>query len=719
MALFSKDGKEFVELPDSAEDFDKMKEAGYQPYMAFTSDGEEYVALPAEVSNWKKMQEAGYKTADEWDYMQGAGKPKVQPGAGEAFLGAAAEELSLGAGKYAAAALETLKGGSSFGKELEVQKYLQKRREEEQPLASFAGTLAGGIGTGIATAGASGLVKAAAPATTLVGRMAMGAAGEGIPEAVKGVLQSEEQDLGGKLLEGGVKGVIGGLTGGFGGALTKTPEAIGAVGEVAGVGVQAAKGTGKLLSSAQQALVESGRRTEGSGWITKQVDKIGSLVENIKQNYSTLGETRALVKELRQQMGEEVADIADKDLLAYVSALPGPNPVKVWQANKIANATNGDPKEILQALELGPDAVSNARLFDAKQSAAGIAEEMQGAVNRLRPAMQARYGQLQELARQNFAKQPPIAQQSILEGIQSIAGLKSKDAEGAMGVLQDAYAKLSGMPTGRIRVTADMARWSELSPQEQFDALKSVRRNLDAYLFQGGIIDRSGKQLTTKLSDSQQAVKQARKEVDNLLKSADEMVENDKAYSAFKGIEQLILDKASIYNKDTDEFILVPERLRALFKDTTTGGELRLRMQIAENMMERLPAAESMEIKSVLDSVNQALKASKQADDLEAVYNTSAKLTKSQVKGLEAFFGAGQLPITGVVSPEDKVKSYARLVEFSKRFLQKDSFDQLSPKEKMALLELEAIARKKGMIGKDALLDATWQKIAQKKKLGV
>lgn len=725
MPLFSKEGDDTIyELEDNEEELAIAKSKGYVPMIEVTKDGQEYFAIPAEVAELKQAEEKGYKTSEQWDYLQKVKEEsKVKFGAGEAFGLGAAEEGTLGLGKYAVAAGRSLLGGGPYGKELEALEYQAERAKEQQPLAYVGGRLAGGVGTGLVTG-------AIAPAATVAKTALKGAGVEAATGLITGTALSEEKDLGDKLLEGGVSGaLLGGLTGGIGGALAKTPQAVEAAGELAGAGVQAARGTGKLLSSAQQALIESGRRTEGAGWITKQVDKLASLAENVKQNYSTLGETRALVKELREQMGEEVADIPDRQLLAYVSALPGPNPVKRWQASKIANATNGNVDEILQALETGPDAAAAARMFDKKATAEGIAVDMEGALNRLKPAMQKRYGELQEMAKQNFAKQGYDAQASLLEAMTKLSAKKSEEAGTIAKELQDIYAKFAGVPTTSLGELTEQGmspttrllleqrggtRWSDLTPGEQFDILKKAREDIDGYFKQKGVYGKSSKDMTA----NQSIMKDVRDRINELIKTSDEMVENDATYKPFKDLEKILLQGA-IKNEATGEITIVPEKMLALFKDTQGGGLLRKQIELAGLYAERLPAQESVEIKSVLDSINVALDAATQAKQLESVYKTSAKLTKSQVKGLEAFFGEGQLPIVGVVSPEDKVKSYARLVEFSKRFLQKDSFDQLSTKEKMALLELEALTRKKGMIGKDALLEATWQKIAKKKKLGV
>ena len=211
--------------------------------MAFTKDGQDYVALPAETKSVKEMAGLGYKPQQIWEAEAEIAKnPSYKPSATVSFLSSLADELSLGAGKYASAAVSSLlPGGSSFAKELEAEEYARRREKESSPVASTMGSLTGGVATGIATGGASGLLRAGAPAVTTTGRVAMGAAGEALPEVIKGTLQSEKEDLTGKLGEGAVSGLIGAATGGLGGALTKPARTAEALGQAARVGTYAVK----------------------------------------------------------------------------------------------------------------------------------------------------------------------------------------------------------------------------------------------------------------------------------------------------------------------------------------------------------------------------------------------------------------------------------------------------------------------------------------------
>jgi hypothetical protein len=239
--------------------------------------------------------------------------------------------------------------------------------------------------------------------------------------------------------------------------------------------------------------------------------------------------------------------------------------------------------------------------------------------------------------------------------------------------------------------------WASLSPQQQFDILKSARENVDAALIKRGVFDPTGKRIVSKVSDADSTLLNVRGEINTLLKTSEDMIDNDTTYAAFKGIDNLI-SSVSVRNPETKEFVIVPERLRDLFKDTKSGGELRLRLDLADQVADKLPAEEAKLVKDALASIKQSLEVAKQQKDLQTIYKNAAKFKKSEVRGLEAFFGEGQLPVIGVTDPKQMTQVYSRLTEFAKKYLNSDSFDKLSAKEKQALLMLEAQVRQKKMI---------------------
>lgn len=679
MALFSKDGTEFIELPEdySEDDLVKMKAAGYSPYQAFTNNGEEYIALPAEINNVKKMQEAGYETASQWQNIQRVKKEsKVKPGAGESFVMGALDELSLGAGKYARAGVEALTGGSSFGQELEVQEYLQKRREEEQPLATGLGKLTGAIGTGIATGGASGIVRAAAPATSLAGRIGMGAAGEALPEAIKGVLESKEKDIGSRLLEGGVRGAIGVATGGLGGALTKPAEAAAKVAEIARPATEAAAALTRQLTYAGK----EGAKTSPAFWIFPPAYKavvVAKTLKGLKETRDDYKVYKGIVNGFRDELGDVAKKFDDDTIFSLAISQEGVNPAKEYFANLIAKTQEkANPDDILKYLVDNPELSAQARRVNVVSQGKQLTEDFSKAYNDLYTSVKQNYDEALKRAKPQFEKQGTEVQEAMADLFGQLK--QSKASSKYTDELQRAYHSLTGFKTADLagdisspetqRVAKEL--WESLPADEQFDRLTEARSYLeDIYKGKGA------------LSTDDRKIYGIKKLVSDTQKKASAKAEADVNYKGFFDLKNR-LDDLGLTPDD-----LTQSRVRQMIKGTEKGTELTNELSaLKEEIMIGGLKPEQQQL--IVDQIDHILKAQDflgKEKELVSAIKSLRGLTKEDMSRIAATAGSKSTlaKLSGDVSGYGKL--VGQLEELAQSKHQK-SYNELSKLEQLRLL---------------------------------
>ena len=66
MAIVSKNGTDFYDIPDDEENLAIAKQKGYSNYLQVTKNGTDYFAIPAEVSELNTARSKGYMPDTEW-----------------------------------------------------------------------------------------------------------------------------------------------------------------------------------------------------------------------------------------------------------------------------------------------------------------------------------------------------------------------------------------------------------------------------------------------------------------------------------------------------------------------------------------------------------------------------------------------------------------------------------------------------------------------------
>lgn len=716
MPLFSKEGDDAIyELEDTEEEINLAASKGYKPLIEVTKDGSEYFAIPAEVDELKLAKEKGYLPSTEWENLkkiEAESKVKFTPG--QSFVLGAAEQATFGLGDEALARIRSLApSGNSYESELKAIRYQQEQAEKQNPISSFAGTAVGAIGMGALTGGTAAIAKTPAQAVG-IGMLSQGVAG-----ALQGYGESEKETLAGQAADATTAGAISALFGGLGaGSVRGAPAAAAAIGKGAQAvkkatetGVEATKksvgGISTLatspvqtMGSARQALIESGRRMEGSGFFAKKLDQLISLKDNFLTNTAAAQDVREAANLLRKELGDDVARLSDKELISYAMMLEGPNPAKRLAAISIAKKTNGDVDEILQAIDFSPDAVAEARLFDLATDANTLAKEFTEVASNLKEEVQKRYGEALEVAKAQFPKQGA----GLLSAVQdTVSVLKQPEFLSAPTSTRKTVRAIDSVLKGR----EGKESWDLVSASTQFERLKTSREMLQQEI----------KRLRKRGLNREAGVLNGLKtQIDAPIKSMEDMALNDKSYAAFKAVEDSLIKPLSIKDAEGRQ-VLDPSKVAKLLEEKGKGAQLSSVIDSVRQRTLQLPQEQAKPLLDTLDQIANIKKILENSKAIEAMKKNKLNLAKSETQGLGISLGKDSIASLAITDPEQALLAQANVVKYAKKFLNKQSFKELTPKERLMLIEMEGLIRNKKLQGRE---DDAWDIIQKKyKKKGV
>lgn len=716
MPLFSKEGDDAIyELEDTEEEIQLALSKGYKPLIEVTKDGSEYFAIPGEVDELKLAKEKGYLPSNEWENLKKVeAESKVKFTPGQSFMLGAAEQGTFGLGDEAIARVRSLApSGGSYESELKAIRYQQEQAEKQNPISSFAGTAVGAIGMGALTGGTAAIAKTPAQAVG-IGMLSQGVAG-----ALQGYGESEKETFAGQAADATTAGAISALFGGLGaGSVRGAPAAAAAVGrgaqavkETAEAGAEATKksvgGIATLaaspvqtLGSARQALIESGRRTEGSGFLAKKLDQLISLKDNFLTNTASAQDVKEAAKLLRNELGDDVAKLSDKELISYAMMLDGPNPAKRLAAISIAKKTNGDVDEILQAIDFSPDAVAEARLFDLATDADTLAKEFTEVASGLKDQVQKRYGEALEVSKAQFPKQGT----NVLSAVENTASIfKQPEFLSAPASTRKTVRAIDGVLKG----VGGKEAWDLANASTQFDRLKTSREMLQQEI----------KRLRKRgLNREASILDDLKVQIDSPIKSMEDMALNDKSYAAFKAIEDSLIKPLSIKDAEGRQ-ILDPTKVSKLLEEKGKGAQLTSIIDSVKQRALQLPEEQAKPLLDTLDQITNIKKVLENAKAIEALKKNKLNLAKSETKGLGISLGKDSIASLKITDPEQAILAQSNVVKYANKFLNKQSFKELTPKERLMLIEMEGLVRAKKLQGRE---DDAWNIIQKKyKKKGV
>ena len=686
MALFSKDGKDFVEISDDAPDLELMSKAGYKPYLNFTKDRQEYVTLPAEVNNVKKMNEAGYKTDQQWqDEEQIQKESKLKFGAGEAFGQGALEQATAGFSDELAAFMA--KG--SYGKNLEAQRYIQKQAAEQQPFAKGAGEVAGAIGLGALTAGAG-------TAATTSQAVAKGMLSGGIQNALQSYGESEEKTLAGQA--GDVLGgaLTGAALGGIGGTLAKAAPIAKGVSEATGgvltrpgeaIKSAAAGGMEEMKDKAWLGLIPGFGHTLAKGAFLKGA--VTDLVDNARSGK----QFKQFVGTLRQELGEDAAKLDDATIFNTMLAQEGDNSAKQFFANMVAKERGLDEaktKQLHDYLVQSPELSKSARNWNLAEKADDVATNMAKVAEDAQREASRHFDETEQLVKQKFPKQGSEVQDEIANTLQfmdkkDLTGSAREAAERAFHELHDDATRIGKLDIRDSAVQSQAEKaWDSYSPAEQYDRYKAAREVLQASL------PDPSKVPVNKWDQGQKRNLELVKAINSRLNEAEEKLAANSQYKAWKDIQNLMESK-QLFGGDYSA-----TKVRSLLGDSAAGKQLSLNLDKLEKEI-NLSQLPETQVKPILDVLTQ-LKEFKQhmgnqAQMAEMVYKLK-NLDERTIRRLDQLTGKSSFASRLAQTPSEYGELQAGLDSLAQAQFQKP-FNELGQREKLQIMGQQLKGKKK------------------------
>jgi hypothetical protein len=691
MALFSKDGKEFVDIADDAGDLDKMKEAGYQPYMAYTSNGKDYVTLPAEVKNDKLMKEAGYKSKSEWEqYQQIQKDSKVKYSGTEAFGQGLLEQATMGFSDELAAFMA--KG--SYNKNLEAQRYLQKQAEEQQPTAKMAGEV-----TGALVAGA--MAPAATGAKTVSQAVGKGMLSGGIQNALQSYGESEETSLAGQAKDVAKGALTGAALGGIGGALTKPAESAAKLGQLAEATSEAVQPVTKAAKSAVELGVSAGKAGAAEAqkyWPVGLVPGIGKpamggifakgaitdLVDNVKagKQFSTF------VRTLREDLGESARKLDDSTIFNSYLIQPGDNAAKRFLADMIGKERglkSAQVDELHKYFVEAPELSRSARRWNLVERADEVSTELKDVARNAQKEASRHFEEAEQLAKQRFPQQDTAIQDELANALQymdkkALSGSAREAIESAFHELHDDATRMGKLDIRDSAVQNQAEKvWDSLSPSEQYDRYKAARDVLQAS------IPNPKKVPISEWNQGQKKNLELVKAINGKMNEVEEKVAANAQYSAWKGIKDLMEDK-ELFGEDYSA-----SKIRSLLGDTNAGKQLQLNINKLQTQIEEANLPES-QVKPLLDTIEK-LRDFKQAivgqNDLSKTMSEIKSLDEATLRRLDRLVGKGSLASEVLRSPGQYTAAQQSLQQEFEQLAQtkfQKSFNDLSQREKLQIM---------------------------------
>lgn len=654
--LKANDSGKMYDVPDNERD-DALASGKFTEHFRIkTKDsGKEYIVPAQEMP--EALQSGKFELAEFYDQKKNIEAnptmPKMNPVA--SFALKAGNTMSMGFGDEIIGAL----GGDKEG----IRKQL-KASEQQNPAASFAGGLAGGIAS-------PSLIGAGKTIIQAIGKGALaGAISGGIQGAGENV---KREDLLGDIARGA----------GFGGVL-------GAGGGVIGKAIASPKQAGKALSNVAETVGDTGGAIKASyegfksptgidGAVAGNFARIPKASTEFFKYFKEADINRQDIADIATKLRQEIpgaANIPDDQLFLQAMSEPGQNSAKLFAANRV-KASGGDEKAFLNLLNKAPEETAAGRAFNKVDSAHEIAGGLSKTYDSFRAVERQAFEGLKNKARASFPKQDSSPMQAIYEA--QIAAQKKKGTASAAGVLEDVFNDLTGGLTDQSGRNGT-ALFTELSPAEQFDRILQARQSLDKNITWAS---------KNALPESEQILSQTRKRLDAFLKPFDDMAKADKGYSRFKRLEEELF--AKLGTKQGGQIVAFePTKVEDLLGGTKTSRRLGAALEGFKRQLasgEISPEARSR-IEPIIKQIDDALSKSKTQRELTA-FRYEAGPTSPAVQQLSQKIKPQSVVDLAGDSPQLFLKLRETIPENARAMFNK-GYQELTPDEKVAVTKFSA-----------------------------
>jgi hypothetical protein len=540
----SKDGVKFYDIDDGDDSVAAAKAKGYQEYLPMTKNGKDVFNVLATDDSYKAATDKGYKDVGMFNFQNKEDAPKIGTGQAAArgvaqgAAGGFADELSGLAGAVVNPTNSDKGFGDRYRDSRDYARGVDKAAQEQHPVVSFAGNVAGGVGAG-ALLGSG--------AATLKGAAGLGAAyglGGSDADLTKPSVENIEQAAKDTAV-GGVTGAAGYGAGKLVGAGIRSAAAPKAAYEAlargADAGAEAAPfqnipGLGqasRLWGAVKGAIGERGEQEAAKGEVSAIANQAREGLAGEVQAPPSPEAAPLKIKRLQDIQtvgnGKSIDKFSDDEAILAALMDKGDNPTKRWVAEKAATLQPGqvDQDQYAKVLGMGPEARTTAREFDPREAAKALKPTVEDVQGLFKSARDQRYGALQDAARQGFTTEQGTPVLGELEGAIADARKLNSIPGSVRGVLDDVHGmvhdgtgtKLQGLTPGA---------WGDVPPAEQFNRLQQARQLLDQQVKWSG---REGH------TQAESVLKGLRGSIDDALKTSPEKLEADNLYRNSKDVE--------------------------------------------------------------------------------------------------------------------------------------------------------------------------------------
>jgi hypothetical protein len=555
MPRMSKNGVDFFDVDETPESIEAAKAKGYKEYIPMTKNGKDVFDVEFSEDSYKAALDKGYKDVDRFKFEGDAAKP----GRAESAFRGAVHGLSqsyvdeLGGALEAAGASVGVRG---VGSPNLTDIRLETDAEDQEPLADTyrnmrdrrrelneaahaahpgfytAGDLTGSVATGMAVPGAS----------SLKGSTAIGAA-QGLGRSGADLTQPDLENYG----QAAVDTAFGAGAGVAGYGVGKGIEkGIQYGGQAARTGKEYLKAAGRGAARGAKEATEDMPSMLGVREAAGTVGALKGAFEELKALKGTADEIKGIAAEARDLLakrgsirplqelnvvgaGKKIGDLSDDEAIIGALLDDGDNAVKQWAAQKAAVSNPGQVDAgAYNSLLAMPAAQRNAaREFDPREAAVGLKGNIEGVQDLFKQARDARYGQLQDAARNAF--QPSHASKVMTELEDAIVDAnRLNSVPGPVrNLLADVYGMVEDGVGTRIQGLTQ-GKWASATPAEQFNRLQQARQLLDHQIKWA---NREGH------GQGESILRHLRSQFDDALKTSPDKVEADALYRASKDVE--------------------------------------------------------------------------------------------------------------------------------------------------------------------------------------
>lgn len=655
--IYTVRGADGTEKKVKAENLSKAEEAGFFPVVSNGTEEKRVRSTNLEKAkasgfNLKGVEAPAVPEADMGDKaiaaLSGFSKGATM-GLGDELVGTAKGigDYLLGKAAYAVEGQTYDQGtlSQNINRNVAKERGIQETAQKQAPGYALAGQVAGGVASG-----------AKVPFKLGAGAAYGAATGFGESDSDIGLETLKDTAVGAGLGAGGVaavKGVQKGIQG-------------------AGQAVESVKDYAKALGRGAKAGAKEANQvipgtigTVGGGGTGAIKEVIATF--NAKQELKPLAEAARKIKRLQdiQVIGngkqlDNMPKLSDEDAILEALILPGDNPVKTYVSQRASSVLGGniDGEQLTRLLAKDSAERLAARRADPRELAEELVPEFNKAKELFEGARTSRFNELQGVARQDFKGDTDAL----------VAGLKG---------LIDETKQYKSVPDG-VRNTLEDAAMLAQKGDNAFDALQKARKFLD---------DRINWQNPSQ-SPGDNYLRQARGQIDDMLKAAEGKIEADTMFKASKELEGKFFDPAEFKNQATGKYEIDAGKLKKLLGNNDAAARFKDQIDTLEEFASAkgMPEAFKIQAKTLSENLKGKLGQMELKRDLGSLRQSQGPSSPG-IARLESLGGGGDRLAQAIKDPQGFMNNVDQFNDIVTSKFGKN-ISQLEGKERSAAIKM-------------------------------